>query len=521
MLYNISCMDFDEKKKRQLIRVIIAEVGMVLSVAAIVVVSTLAAMGFMISSNGRIEQSGLLQLHSLPTGATVKIDGSTIFSRTNLSRTLTSGEHFLELSREGYDSWEKNIKVYPGVLMRIYYPRLFLQNRTSESVLNLATNNNLEFYSQSSNRNYILYAEKGASDWMLLDIRGDEVKTTFLDLSGILPGMVQEATTGDNKSQNASQNKLEMPVYKFHGTVDELIWSSNEEHVLVKITYEDRSEWVLLHLKDLARSLNITKTFGLGETMLTMIDGSAEQLFVLEKRQLRRINTTDGVMSRILLNDVVDFASYDRNVVYVTEDPATHKRQIGVYRDNDMGGTIIADVPEDKKVQIALSYYYDEDYVAYLLDNQITVLRGKIPAYEEGGADISGLKLLGSEKFYSEIPEKFSVSPEGEYLLAQKSNKMMVMDLEMGDTFEYEAPNAKINWFDASMLYAINDKQQIIVWDFDGTNERNLADSVRASDDKGVLVLNYPVTVTSNNRWLYYLAKGDKFIILTREKIRD
>ena len=42
-------MDFDEKNRRQLIRVIIAEIGMVLSVIAIVVVSTMAAMGFVIS----------------------------------------------------------------------------------------------------------------------------------------------------------------------------------------------------------------------------------------------------------------------------------------------------------------------------------------------------------------------------------------------------------------------------------------------------------------------------------------
>lgn len=509
-------MDFDEKKKRQMIRVIIAEVGMVLSVIAIVIVSTLAAMGFMISSNGSIEQSGLMQLHSQPTGASVTIDGSTIFSRTNVSRTLSGGEHSIKLTREGYDSWQKTVKVYPGVLIRLYYPRLFLQNRTSEAVRNLVTNDNLEFYSPSSNRNYILYAEKGSPDWQLLDIRGDEVKITPLDLSGILPGMLEEETpkTMDGNS------KIESHEYKFHGTIEEIKWSEDEEHALVKVTYDGKTEWILLHLKNLAQSLNITKTFGLGDTVLAMIDSSASQLFMLEKNQLRRINTSDGVMSRVLLDNVVDFASYDHNVVYVTENPVTHRRQIGVYRDNEKGGTIIAEVPEGKKVQIALSYYYDEDYIVYLLDNQIKVLHGRIPAYEEDGADISNLKPLIEDKVFSEIPEKLAVSPEGEYLLAQKLDKLMVIDLEMGDIYEYNVPSSKVKWFDASMLYTVSD-QQIIVWDFDGTNQRNLTDGMRTMNNKELKVLDGPVTVTTNNRWMYYLVKGDKFTVLTREKIRD
>lgn len=89
------------------------------------------------TSSGRIEQSGLVQIHSAPTGATVEIDGNTIFSRTNLSRSLTPGEHSLKLSRDGYDTWQKNIKMSSGMLLRLYYPRLFLLNRKPEVALQI------------------------------------------------------------------------------------------------------------------------------------------------------------------------------------------------------------------------------------------------------------------------------------------------------------------------------------------------------------------------------------------------
>ena len=125
-------MQFEERerqKRRHLIKVMVAEAGMVFAVLVIVAVAILAAMGFFVGSNGSIEQSGLIQIHSTPTGGTVELDGSVLFSRTNLSRTMSAGEHHLKISRDGYDSWEKTIKMYSGMLIRLYYPRIFLENR--------------------------------------------------------------------------------------------------------------------------------------------------------------------------------------------------------------------------------------------------------------------------------------------------------------------------------------------------------------------------------------------------------
>lgn len=62
-------MDFEERerqRRRQFIKVLIAEIGMVLAVIAIVVVTTLAAMGFFVSEDGKLEQSGLIQIHQNP-----------------------------------------------------------------------------------------------------------------------------------------------------------------------------------------------------------------------------------------------------------------------------------------------------------------------------------------------------------------------------------------------------------------------------------------------------------------------
>ncbi len=62
--------------------------------------------------------------------------------------------------------------------------------------------------------------------------------------------------------------------------------------MLVKVRYEGKIEWLLVNLRDIASSLNLTKTFGMSFEQIEMIDNSANQLFVLENHQLRRINVS-------------------------------------------------------------------------------------------------------------------------------------------------------------------------------------------------------------------------------------
>ncbi len=527
MLYNMICMDFDERKRRQTIRVIISEIGMLISVIAIVVVSMFAAMGFMISGNGSIEQSGLMQLHSLPTGASVKIDGVDIFPRTNLSRTLTAGTHIVELWRDGYDTWKNEVKIHSGVLLRLYYPRLFLQNRTRESVLDLGTKENkeLEFYSGSMGRGFALYALKDETNWQLLDLRGDEIRKTSLDLTKILPGIVEKDNNQDKKIKTNLKDDTEIVQKIFAGKIEEIHWSRNEENVLVRVNYEEKNEWILVRLRDVTKSMNITKTFGMKDAKLFVIDDNMNTLYALENNQLRRINTNDGMISRVLVDNVIDCEGYRGNIIYITQEAGSKKRAIGIYRMDDKGGTVITEVPtEVNKVHIGISNYFSDDYIMYSYDKKVNILYGKLPTYSEDNPNLNDLKTLVENLELKNIPAVVSVSLDGEYFVANSGKEYMVIDLDMGDLYEYEALASNLRWFDASMMYAVT-KDNIMVWDFDGANLRNLAESVKKDENvtEQVKILDqYVVMVTANDRWMYYLMQDkNNQIVLTREKIRE
>lgn len=519
-------MDYDEKKKRQLIRVAIAEIGMAISVVAIVIVATLATMGFFITGDGQIEQSGLMQIHSIPTGATVNLDGSNLFSRTNLSRTMPAGDHRIIISRDGYDTWENVVKMYSGVLVRLYYPRLFLLNRVANEVMPLKSGNelvtDLEFYSASPSRNYIIYAQNGSAEWRLIDVRSDDVKETTLDLSSVLPWVTKADTMEQTKNSLHSVIAGSVAEYTFDGDIEVVAWSDNDEKVLVKASFEGQTEWVLVNLRDVSSSLNLSKTFGLDFVQISAIDGAANQLFALENRNLRRIDIASKTVSGVLLNNVAEFSNYESNLIYVTaeaQDNQTEKRKrfVGVYRNGENGGTVIAEAEAEDKIIVTLAKYFDDYYMCYLVNNKLMVLYGSLPTYSSQGADLSNLKELELTKEFSEIPEKLSLSGNNEYLVAQSGEKFMSVDLDDGSVFEYDAAK-EIRWLDDSMLYDVNDGH-LIVWDFDGANRRNLNESVKKSDGSKVDTMDYDVVITSNNRWLYYLGEGEDGFVLMRERI--
>ena len=129
-------MDQAKLKKRQSLKVIVSEAIMVLTVITTVVILAFVVSGYWINSDFEVERQGMLQIYSTPTGAYVDIDGKTSswLQRTNTSKVLAAGEHTITLVKEGYDSWSKSINIKEGLLYRLHYPRLFLQDRKKETI---------------------------------------------------------------------------------------------------------------------------------------------------------------------------------------------------------------------------------------------------------------------------------------------------------------------------------------------------------------------------------------------------
>ena len=183
MCYDI-IMDAEAHARRQNIRVIISEVIMFITVIITVIILAFLASGYWINADFKVERQGMLQIHSVPTGADVEIDGETAWlQRTNTSKVLSSGNHRVVLTKDGYDSWGKTITISEGLLYRVNYPRLFLLERKKDTYYDAS---NFTSAVLSPNHNYLLLGDDTTS-YTILRLNSDRPEATTIDLLNLKP----------------------------------------------------------------------------------------------------------------------------------------------------------------------------------------------------------------------------------------------------------------------------------------------------------------------------------------------
>jgi len=92
--YNYKQMYRRPSKKKELIKRIAVYTAMTFSVLVIVTGLVFVTLGYRFDTdNGRVEQGALLQFETIPSGATIEIDGTAISARTPAKSSVMAGTH--------------------------------------------------------------------------------------------------------------------------------------------------------------------------------------------------------------------------------------------------------------------------------------------------------------------------------------------------------------------------------------------------------------------------------------------
>ena len=459
-------MDAERKKRNRIIRLVITEIFMVIMIIALVIVATFALTGWRVGKDLGREQSALVHIATIPSGATVEIDGATISSHTEVNRMLPGGEHTIKLTKDGFDSWEKTVSVEPGWLLRLRYPRLFRQDRTPE----LIQKTNPLFLHYSPDRTALLYAESKTT-WRLLSIRGDR-----------LP---------EPKAINVEA------FISADTTIDQITWGDNNK-LLVKTHSADKISWFVINLEDVKRSVNLTSEYGLNFTELKLVNNSADRLVGVENGNLREVNLSSSV-SKVLLSNIKSFDLDGTNLSYVAT-TSTGKHLIGTYKLGEESGVTVSEFTTSSLASV-LTTYYGEKYLATIVDDNFTVYKAEnLPSSKE----TFKMQEIFTEKL-SFTSNSVSVNISGQFITIKNGANLAIFYTELSLLHQYVAPSNQSWWLDDSMLTTVKDGK-LFVWDFDGTNRRELISSAAKSA---------PAVVSANNHYLYYLSETG----LTRERV--
>lgn len=493
-------MDFDKRERYVSRRVILSEALMVVAVVAIVIVLAFIVSGYWVNSDFKVERQGMLQINSVPTGASLIVDGETSWlSQTNTSKILKSGEHTISLAKDGYDTWARTINVRDGLLYRIRYPRLFLKERTPTPVLDTSS---ATFASFSPDRQTLLLANN-TTKWQIVKLASEELKSTTIDIAPYFP----TASSPDTPET-------------FRGEIKSIAWDSNSEHALFEVKTDSGISWTLLDIKNPTSSVVLSQISNLSFEQVVILDDSANTLVALDDDKLYAIDASRRTVSKPFASQVSYFDHYGNQIIYSalrTDDAETHPAKIpedGSASDESSTSEVkprymlaIA-TPSDEKSRIlkytaspvrpAILQFYDARYLATLVGSDLTLYN----------ADSLAADSLTEDSAYSLsfVPSSLKIATGGEYITMSEGNSIAALDMEAEKITEWTTDGPTYDWLADGMIYSVS-SNNLIVYDFDGLNRRQLSSNVSP---------NFPVAIT-DNRWLYYFNGSH----LIREIIRQ
>ena len=467
-------MDKERRKKLQTMRLIITEVFMLIIIILTVIILTFIVMGYHLNENGELEQSGLVQIESIPTDASVTIDGEVLNIKTNTSKILPEGKHTVSLAKDGYTSWEKTFETHSGLLTKLTYPRLYKTERKTEIVKKLEETP--ELFVVSPSRNYILTSSEKSGILKLLNLNSNDLKTTEIDLTIIIGKEVSELKV--------------------------LSWNSSEERIIISFSRDNETHFAVVELTRPERSIDLSTTFNLKISDLSFANDYGDRLFILENNSLRIISLSSRELSEVVAKDVTHFSNSNNRAIFVDK-----SSKISLYDDNSKS-IIFLKKASAENTRALISEYIGRFTLALLEDNELTIYRGNLPT-ENVSADKPLPDPVGKTTLEFGVPDNFKTEAKNQIILTSKENNFSVFDLENYAFSSYTLENNLTFWPDDYTIGLVSDGK-LVFRDFDGTNKVTLGDSLAG----------FPAVITKNDKYLYHLSKTEQDLNLVREEIK-
>lgn len=465
-------------KKKALAARILTYGLMTISVITMVVVSLLYTLGYRFDTKERqLELSGLVQFVTMPSGGVVEIDGIRHDQETPTKETVASGVHEFVMWREGYETWRKTVTIREGTLTWLNYARLVPKAREAKAVASLPS----------------LSQTLASLDKRFMAAVPDATKpaVTFYNLTADTINETSLTLPAESYAEASTPNV----VHQF--VLDQ--WDRGGRYLLVKHTYADKSEWLVIDRQDSKVVSNITRNLAVNITKAYFADNSATILYAMIDGSVRKINLGQQTISAPLVSNVSEFQLYGDVVGYLhNADAATGKRDVGVIKDGQKAVTLYtSSSPAQVPVHITLSHYFDKDYVSVSDGPKVLIYGGTFPANQ---TERSRLAYISTFTFSTDVAW-LQLSPSGRFVIAQNAGSYVSYDLERNELSPIAMlagisdPRA-LEWLDD--YYVWSDRSDTLtIREFDGANQHAI----------NSVATGFDATLSPNGRWLYSIGK--------------
>jgi hypothetical protein len=474
-------------KQKIIIQRAIVYALMTVSVIGLVVVLAFVMLGYQFdSSDGKIEQGGLVQFDSRPSGASVSIDDMVFGTRTASKTTMKAGNHDIEMNLKGYESWKKSVTVVPGSVLWLNYARLI---PTEKKTTDVATFDAVSGALSSGDDKKMAIKEAATTPSIrLADLTRDDVVVDTLTLP--------ETSYTHPVDPTTQQFMLDS-------------WDSNSRYLLVKHAYDTTQEWLVVDTQNVKETKNVTTLLGIQVSRIVFSNNDGMTLYAQIGSDVRKINLKDTTLSRPLVSNVAQFSLYgDSMVTYVSLPDAAGSRTVGYTIDGMRTSQVVKTVADSTSdLRFVVGRYFSETYEAISVGDTVEILRGDLP--RDDNTDLSltrvtDFTLAGGVQYLSD-------HTNGRFIVAQNTARFATYDLELSKANATEIKDAdatarELGWLDEHTIWS--DRGGMLhLYEFDGANQHDLIK----------VAPGMAASLSPNGKYLYGItAEGDGRYHLTR-----
>ncbi len=486
-----TAMYHQPSKRKQLIQRTVIYSLMSVAVVGLVAVLVFIILGYQFNGqDGKIEQGGLVQFESQPTGADVTIDGASFGTKTSSKTTMTAGQHFVTMAKSGYQQWRKSVTVVPGAVLWLNYSRLIPAELKPANVADFGS---VSGTAVSPDMKWMAVQETADSPSIhLADISQDSVKTTTIELpaasySHPAAGESQQFTLG--------------------------AWSADSRHLLVQHLYGAATEWLVVDTQNAAQTKDVTKLLGVDISKVVFSGDNSGILYAQIGQDVRKIDLNSLQLSRPLVTNVAEFSVYDRNTIVFTTllDATTKARSVGIYRDGADAPTTVRSYSDqgDLPLHLGVGKYFSDTYVAIAYGEGVEVIKGDLNGdWQKKTLHVDASMIVPGGVQY------LSVTKNGRFVVAQQGATYMVYDMELNKTTSTTLKGTgvvgkQLQWLDEYMPWSDRDGM-VRLYEFDGANQHDIMPVAQG----------FSVTLSPNDRYLYGITQAtDGKFHLTRVRM--
>lgn len=454
-------MDFlDPKKQRaHMVRLIVGYVLIGLAILIATSILLYRANGFGLGKDGEVVQNGLVFIASQPDGADIYINDKLYKDRTGARLQMTEGDYTIEVKKQDYRDWRRAITVEGGSVSRYDYPLLIPKTLTPTPVKSYTASP--AFATQSPDRRWILVSQPGTPlGFDVYDVR--DAKQVGANLRSItLPAGI---TTAGVENQGWKLTE----------------WSTDNRHVILEHTFEGGMEYVLVDHEEPDRSLNLTKTLGLGAgQVLTLNDKKFDKYYLYdpETKTVSTASVADGATHTPVLAGVLGFKSYSDNILlYATDAGATPGTVVTMLKDGDTTYKI-REIGPNGPFLLDLARYDGDWYVVVgaSSDNKTYVFKNPQAVRKTGKVK----NLVPVRVLRVTAPNYLAFSSNTRFIMAENGTSFAVYDAETDKSYTYatspplDAGIVHATWMDGHRLTYVSGGKSII-FDYDNINQQTL-----------------------------------------------